>query len=414
MYRALKKGQLNSLPLHEVPPISIQLICYTQGWTPKSTMKRHAALTPGTVDLTPKHGANIYPPSTILPAAVPRYVGGQMSPAFTQSSYRQSFHSPPPRIPKDVNATNSLETYSEGEKSLQSQVVSEEALQLVQFCNHCTFGLNPVQKLNSQSAQVEEASKSQNELNQPFNQRSPCIMHDEDENQIYPFIATPVGHQNLSLSQLNNTGFQSATPGPPKELTITKPKLLDKVDTTACTPQKSLDEAVRPIVYDWNSWWKEKRVVCMMNEESYLNYVECKCKKDIRKILEKNSKRTKKTLVLSKKKDSLPAKDGNKSTEMTASSTKSSPVAEHVGYKRKMNRPGLLPPSFDFKNTDSFDSKEMDVCSSDDNTHPHSSSRLADICKNLKLIVSIQFCRLVTERQMKKYCWKGGKHRIPN
>lgn len=356
----------------------------------------------------------------------------------------------------------SRERYERRVRSLQSpqlastNTMCEEAYQLVQFCNHCTFGLdgvpgnskNPKELVSTVPVPVDQtpptghghllpprhqstpaSCEKFNSRNKTvsrtsiFGQSSLCERQDETEykNLHYPFITPPNGERDIPLSQLNS-GWYQLQPGPPKELRITRcrtPKRQSEISKSC----RDLDEAVRPVMYDWNGWWEAERVLCMMNEESYLNYVECQSKEDTRKTPRKNSsKLTKKstttTTSFGKEDPSFLTptnKTGNKTGTPTSRTPRSTKFEIKLSYGQSLVRKLRVQRHRDAAPSAKHSGGKVSCsgqCS--DPSDPSTRRKVVEACRSLKLIVSIPFRKLVTERQMKKYCGEtGGKHRIP-
>lgn len=304
----------------------------------------------------------------------------------------------------------------------------EEAYQLVQFCNHCTFGLDSsnretVEPCDTPNVSCQSMSglstpnqgtslKPKNRLTlQPMaNQTLFC--HEETDESHYPFITPLTGEQDVALSQLNDANYQ-CHPGPPKELIITKCKPKSSKGEL-CRTCREMDEAIRPVVYDWNGWWEAEHVLCVMNEESYANYIECRSEEDIRNILARNFRSARKALK-------SPAKPLDSSyitpikNPMPLLTPQSEPARRsQCGVKRVYGQSWIKKLKAPRQGI-ALDDVRRSRCKStgQEMSDPFTKSLVADACKSLKLIVSIPFRKLVTERQMKKYCGEGGKHRIP-
>ena len=382
---------------------------------------------------------NIYPgPSTS--AAIP---GGKTIQSRLASTPNKPIIPPPQPtcILKSLTYTNlpPKSLHNEVEKqsavNVHSSNMSEEALQLVQFCNHCTFGFGSVQNIsdssnnelsaiNSPDAHQEipnsttpktVTKNSQDDSNKQDQSIDLCqnsFFNEDDEELSYPFITVPIGDQNMALSRLNSNNFK-IEPGPPKELIVTKYKLHGQPGI--CRSCRSLDEAVRPVVYDWNAWWDAEHVICMMNEESYMNYVECSVEEDIQKILMKNSRHThnseKKTAK--KKVDSsylMPIKTVHdlSAVQSAESSPNESPRTNNVGKNGNKSYAPNWMKKMKQNTTDIKTCTRKGI-----NAHTNdviTPKKVVDVCKSLKFIVSIKFQKLMTERQKKKYCNEGGKH----
>lgn len=174
------------------------------------------------------------------------------------------------------------------------------------------------------------------------------------------------------------------------------------------TQQSSFDSAVRPVVYDWNGWWEAEHVLCLMNEESYMNYIECRSEDTIKKIMEK--------------KRQPHHHDKTMLTTMTPKRWQRKSCS-HFGYRRgsgqnwvrrlKIRRPITPSPSPPPSPPCTPQEKQLSVNHTPTGeNHPDNEARVATEEENLKLIVSIPFRQLITDRQMKKYCTAGAKHRI--
>ncbi len=317
-----------------------------------------------------------------------------------------------------------------------SNSMCNEAFQLMQFCNHCNFnsgmdaskgGVKRLRELASPAAQSQAPLQRENSLSEhsqgnngtssqeildksPLDPKLAELLHENshhhqqqvEESQgssYYPFITPPTGNRNISLFQLNSNGNYQLDPGPPKELKITKANPKSRGDPVK--QHTSFDSAVRPVVYDWNGWWEAEHVLCMMNEESYVNYIECKSEETIKKILEKKRQ----------------AHSNNNKAMLT---TTMSPdrwqrrSCSHFGFRRgsgqnwvrrmKIRKPiSPTPPS------------PPPPPPPREKLNHKSAGRycIEPPNRDLKLIVSIPFRQLITDRQMKKYCVAGAKHRIP-
>ena len=362
----------------------------------------------------------------------------------------------------------------------------KEAYQLVQFCNHCSFGMDgtaarqsattreptsPIiqqqsplhhhhhhghahghsahmtdrstvsaheksnQQENSISHDLDPNSQQQQQQQQQQHQEEcDCLTEAENQKACYPFIVPPTAEWDIPLSQLNscNGVYQFRGAGPPKELTVTKYRPQSTTVDGCRSYRGGVDEAVRPVVYDWNGWWKAERVLCMMNEESYMHYVECRSEGDIKKILEKSSKKIRRSL-------NFGAPPSGKALDPTClTPTKNARLGEERGSKESPPPPPpsmrtqcrvkkLYGPSWMKKlkvqrrNTGLLAMKTLPPRASPLSTRslrdkpppPTPVTTKSKVVESLKLIVSIPFRKLITERQMKKYCGEGGKYRIP-
>lgn len=245
---------------------------------------------------------------------------------------------------------------------------------------------------------------------QPAANCNQTLFRQEKDEAHYPFIVPPTSG-DIALSQLNDASYQ-CHPGPPKELIITKCKPQSSRGEL-CKTCREMDQAVRPVVYDWNGWWEAEHVLCMMNEESHANYVECRSEEDIRSILAKNSRRIRKNL----KSPGKPL-DSSYITPTKNPMPTLTPLSEPAGHsQRGIKRVcGLKKLKMLRQSATSDEMRRSSRKSSSKETtagDPFTKSLVVDACKSLKLIVSIPFRKLITERQMKKYCGEGGKYRIP-
>ena len=341
----------------------------------------------------------------------------------------------------------------------------DEAYQLIQFCNHCSLGLDHGTKRSFERTATLDQSGTRDSpafanSNQSTPQRPSCrsinrtvsscdhtyshtphhhLCQDEPrpekEDPHYPFIVPPTGDRDMPLSQLNHASYHCHL-GPPRELTVTKCRP-QRTKSELCRTCRDMDQAVRPVVYDWNGWWEAEHVLCAMNEESYANYVECRSREDIGRALDKSHPRRVRKIL--------------KPSSTIASTTTSSPTAVTPGkgiessYVTPIKNPEPLVPLSEpvrrvggegtrrgcgqgwMRRLKVGASSSSSSSSSSSNNNAKSLSQgkeasegappprrlVADACKSLKLIVSIPFRKLITERQMKKYCVEGGKHRIP-
>ena len=308
-----------------------------------------------------------------------------------------------------------------------SNGMCNEAYQLMQFCNHCNgigamdVAKTPTQEPASPAVQCLHREKSLLDCSQDTHRvpsqesinksvLDPKLAELLDENShhhqqqiedsqgasYYPFIAPPTGNRNVSLSQLNNRkNGCKLDPGPPKELNVTKCKPKIKGESTI-EQRASFDSAVRPVVYDWNGWWEAEHVLCMMNEESYMNYIECQSEDNIKQVLEER-----KQAHTDKPATMTPDRWQRRS-------------CSHFGFRRgsgqnwvrrlKIRKP-ISPMPLPEKSKSSKPKHVGRHC------EEFPSWEVKD--KNLKLIVSIPFRQLITDRQMKKYCVAGAKYRVP-
>ena len=303
-----------------------------------------------------------------------------------------------------------------------------EAYQLMQFCSHCNIGMDGRKSGERKRLQREMASplhsqplllqreKSLSELNQATSRvssrervdsvdpklaellRENSHHHQQQVEEMqgssyYPFLAPPTGHRNVSLSQLNTDSNYQLDPGPPKELTVTKCNPRARGDIVR--HPTSFDSAVRPVVYDWNGWWEAEHVLCMMNEESFMNYIECRSESTIKDILEQKKQ---------------PRSNGAMPRAMSPERCQRRSCS-HFGFRRgsgqnwvrrlkirKPKTPSPPPPPPPREKA---------------KKHKSTIGHHRDLpVGNMKLVVSIPFRQLITDRQMKKYGVSGAKYRI--
>ena len=422
----------------------------------------------------PKKATCIYsgPSTSALPSVIQSSQGGLTRQVLLSSTPPKSLLLPHqqlprgPRRPLQVNAEQHRtlfgDHHNETEKRKGTDIaaqpvvsnVSDKALQLVQFCNHCTFEIGTVQgvsKCNNQEGsvngspnpqlhealpamrekQIENSLSRQNPGSQlvGLSRSYPCTFQDAEE-AIYPFIAPPNACNNVTLSQLNGNLY-NPQPGPPKELMVTKCVLPKRTDL--CRSCRSLDKAVQPVLYNWNSWWEAEHVHCVMNEESYMNCVECRCEEDIKDLLGKESRSNRNNsgeLVTPRKNEADPSfpspnKFRKHTTMITSASTshaEQNPIqtTKDTPEAQKCESRGFSPlwlsklksPKSRSSPSDTKDSNQWNIKVKSQHGDIFTKIKVVDAYKSLKLIVSIPFRRLVTERQLKKYCGEGGKHRI--
>lgn len=313
--------------------------------------------------------------------------------------------------------------------------VSEEAMQLIQFCNHCSFEVSPTanrcgrnskNELVHRSAPQNEPGFSSSDQQQTPGHHFSCSPHSnicscinnpsmptfqdiEDDNRYYPFITRPTGDHNLPLSQINSGSYYTE-PGPPRELTIKKCPRGRKTNSSLCKGCKSLDDAIRPVVYDWNAWWEKEYIQCALNEESQINSVEC-WSDDIYNNKIPEGKRTIKTPTTASNRKKLnpsfltPIMDGKLVSQSPIVQSKQCQGGK-ISIKTQNERDGKKGKGEDGKKGKG----EAGIQNGDRSMSAR--KKMVSVCINLRLIVSIPFKKLITERQLKKYCGEGGKHRI--
>ena len=401
----------NGLPRQMYPPPGTPVHSHM---TPPSLQGRSVTVG-GLLTSTPKAKRSLQTPQT--PKGVPRK-------RQVASDLRESFDESMEHKKDKLAALRSPRPPTNGNGSM-----CDEAYQLVQFCNHCTLGLDSSNtSVDMQSPDVSCHStlngySTPNQLGTPMKPRATPLptgpgMNDiqtlfspEQEDRHYPFMVPPTSERDAVLSQLNDAGYQWH-PGPPKELVITKCKPQDST-SELCRTCTEMEEAIRPVVYNWNSWWEAENIVCMMNEELYTNYVECRSEEDMQRILGKSTRRIRKVLKTSA---SGKTPDASYVTPTKNPVPVSGPVSEpvrrgsHGRLKRGCGQNWMKKYKAQRTLTIGSSCGKPSLKEPGD---PCGKSLVVDACKSLKLIVSIPFRKLITERQLKKYCGEGGKHRIP-
>lgn len=376
-----------------------------------------------------------------------------ISPASTPGKAAGSGRDPKRKTPSNGTAEERLERRrnssaafkSPRSQSTNSSLLCEEAYQLVQFCNHCSEMENRNQTdaadmetgspdlscqcdgdgLSTPISQGTTPLKPNGSAAGPTSNSAAALFCPDEEDPHYPFIVPPTNDRDVSLSQLNHATYHCHL-GPPKELTVTKCKPRTSRGGDLCRACREMDEAVRPVVYDWNGWWEAEHVLCTLNEESYTNCVECRSEEDIRGLLSKNSRRIRQALLRppAKPLDSsyvTPIKHPIPSVMAASEPTRRSQCGPRNGQrwrkKLKLQRQSSVRDGSGEAPADTRSRARSGGCKAasvkDAGDSASTKSLVSDACKSLKLIVSIPFRKLITERQMKKYCGEGGKHRIP-
>ena len=234
----------------------------------------------------------------------------------------------------------------------------------------------------------------------------------------YPFINPPTEESDVALAQLN--GYHAwLDPGPPPELTITKCK--PKQKTAASKEVKIMDDAVRPIIHDWNAHWEMDEVICVLNEEAFMNCTEFWGEDDINEVIadsqEDRKSREQSVDVVSPSSNIMmtPAISDVMTTNVvkrpfSSAAGRRRPYRVRRGYssarKWRLQRHGF-PYGIKKSSGRKPSSKIRKSSLSTTNKAPPVEEEPEE------MIVSIPFYKLVTERQKKKYCASGGKYRIP-
>lgn len=306
------------------------------------------------------------------------------------------------------------------------QNVSEEAMQLIQFCNHCSIDIGPAVHGSALQKEPGLSSSEQGTSSDHYSYGRSNICSctnafqdlEDEGNKHYPFITRPTGDNNLALSQINS-GTYFTEPGPPRELVVKKYPQGSKNKSSLYRSCVSLDDAIRPVVYDWNAWWEKEHIQCALSNETLL---ECRYDGNSNnKISEEGPQSSRKTLtpVSTRKmlnstflapKDSkwvslLPSaqsKECQQGKTSGKSPNRKSKKGKGQPDKQYPDQPGIsplmrTPPNSPVDHRDKMTSTRKKV---------------VRVCANLRLIISIPFRKLITERQLKKYCGEGGKYHI--
>ena len=304
--------------------------------------------------------------------------------------------------------------------------VSEEAMQLIRFCNHCSFELlghsnssdrNQGSTVNLDSSKDVKSIKGiigrkkltgkSNDINKSSSSASLPAPCEETDDKHYPFITEPKGDCNLTLAKLNDGGYHTE-PGPPRELLVKKcPR--GRRNGSLRKSCASLESAIRPVTTDWNSWWEREYIICILNDDAFINSVECYIDENAPK--EDCSRSTKKHRPKKKLRSSFltPIKD-SKLGPLTNSHIKVekgkittlTPAKKDAGSTKNDN-------DSNGKSSTVSKAKTPKKCPTESQS---TRTKVAGICKNVHLIISIPFHKLITERQFKKYYGEGGKQRI--
>ena len=307
---------------------------------------------------------------------------------------------------------------------------SEETIQLIQFCNHCSFELGPTTHISALQNEPHLSPSDQCTSGQNFAciaQSNICnctnTVHDaeDDDNRYYPFITKPSGDHNLALSQINNSGSFYIEPGSPRELIIKKYPRGRRMKSSL---SMSLDNAIRPVVDDWNAWWKKEYIQCSLSDEALISSIECPCDDNTNNTISKEGpQRSRNTLTqVSTSKISNPSfltltKDGNWISPLPGTQNK-----ECREGKTSINTPNKKESIKGKGKADKWYHDHQDIspevttltnCPVNQRDKIMSTrNKVIRVYTSLCLIVSIPFRKLITERQLKKYCGEGGKYRI--
>lgn len=365
--------------------------------------------------------------TVLSPGEMPNYNG--MGCLYTSTPVRQhSISSQLPLTPRPISnltpeaqAPAPLEGFTRhqgleraGTDSPKEGGMCDEAYQLVQFCNHCSFsGLEDGRQLQPSSPAVVYPSH-QNEVSSAKNQppRKKVASHMDDietfltgetafametgQDAYYPFINPPTEDSDVALAKLNGFHDYCLNPGPPSELTITKCKPKPKHMSRMCM---ELDKAIQPFVQDWNAIWVAERILRMINDDCLMNFIQHQTGEDIKKFLARR-KICKSLNVVTTSKEA--AEDASSKTvgsstksaiEKPAGDTPKRPKRNYSSARKLELRESTSSPTVKkFKNTSA---KTVMQTSAEEKN-------------NLSLTVSIPFRKLITERQMKKYCGQQG------
>jgi hypothetical protein len=305
----------------------------------------------------------------------------------------------------------------------------EEAYQVVRFGggnNQCFFGLeddalhdlaepnsykndnSTVPNQSTDSPRVE-ASKQNTTSQQNLSTSRPPVNPWKDS--YYPFISPPTKRSDIALAQLN--GYNPwLDPGQPPELTITRCN--PKPRTAAGRQVKVMDNAVRPIVHDWNEQWELEEIICVLNDEAFMYCTEFREE-------EKEEEEEEEEVGI--------AQTDTQENESPLVITPASPDEPVV---RVVKQPATTPKKRRLyrargrrchSSTKKWQNQRRRALS---NLKQSTTKKVSRIIKKIKvpeeesvqevcqeLVVSIPFQKLMTERQKKKYCDNGGKYRIP-
>ena len=310
--------------------------------------------------------------------------------------------------------------------------VSEEAMQLIQFCNHCTVdvgmtannGSGKSKNGQAQNSALQNLSSSEQRVSGKSSlsnvEPNTCICYNhyksflfqgkKEVDSCYPFITNSTGDQNLTLSQINS-GVYFTEPGTPRELIIKKYPLCKKKKSSCGRIDNCLDAAIKPFLYDSNFWWKKEYTYYDLNEDIPFNCVRPQCDKDTGKISESDSQRIRKTVTPSSitEKDilSLPATvEGDEQISSSNNNITKKSLRGKGMNKRKSHKGKIKADSCPDQHCASLD---IEIPSCSKVKRIPTPTKFIEVCMNLCLIVSIPFRKLITDRQLKKYCEFGRK-----
>jgi len=245
------------------------------------------------------------------------------------------------------------------------------------------------------------------------------LCEEEVDNKHYPFIMEPRGDSNLTLAKLNGGGYHSE-PGAPRELSVKKCLRGKRMNGTLRKNSASLENAIRPVTADWNSWWKKEYFICLKNDDMTLNSGETHNKDDSSK--EGCSYSLKKTPHCPSSRKKLPL--FNTSSKPNPTSTQ----VKHLSRKCSTSETHYLQEEdgdkFVKKVNDSRRECEVNPLMGKspqknitDLREKLTRKKMASIYANFCLVISVPLRKLITDRQLKQSCKeedasKGGKHRI--
>ncbi len=305
------------------------------------------------------------------------------------------------RVPKPNDTSETPTKFNQNE---QIPLVSEEALQLIQFCNHCSFELSVHSPESNTLSQKDEnghnkAMESSEQIEDIFpmvSLSSPSVLCEEElDNTYYPFITEPRGDCNVTLAKLNGGGYRTE-PGAPRELHIKKCLRGKRMNGTLRKNSASLENAIRPVTATWNSWWEREYTLLLMNDDMATGcYTE------------------------------------NQSREISVDHSTRKPYWHSA--RRKLQYPVLVPakpsrlehPSVMKSGSGKITCEALNK--SEDKKSPQkclidlreklTRKKMASIYANLRLIISIPFHKIIIQRKVGRNYKEGkreegGKHRI--
>ena len=313
--------------------------------------------------------------------------------------------------------------------------VSKEAMQLIQFCNHCSFELSvhspERSKLKGQlstprdgkllqfgsSSDGFECSIQDGELEDVYRaigliSSLPDMCEEEVDNKYYPFITEPREDCNLTLAKLNGGGYH-CEPGAPRELFVKKCLRGKRMNGILRKNSASLENAIRPVKSDWNSWWEKEYLMCLMNDDLSLHSVDNKdssfkegCSYSLKKARWSSSRKKLpfcNTAVKSTKSNASPTQDKDSSSSLDLHRPQEEEDGDRSIKSQNDKRSGCEGDPLREKITDLREKLTR--------------KKMASFYANFCLVISVPLCKLITVRQLKKCCKeedmsKGGKHRI--